>query len=116
MNSVKVNVIEPKQKLLKAFESTDDFDLYYSQHKDEMDKMTTQKLNKCYPVTGYHICRVRNTLCLKKVIPKINNASTNASTNVSNNNELEQIKNKITAIEKYLNELSLTVQSLLDNA
>ena len=112
MNSVKVNVIEPKQKLLKAFESTDDFDLYYSQHKDEMDKMTTQKLNKCYPVTGYHICRVRNTLCLKKVIPKINNASTN----VSNNNELEQIRNKITAIEKYLNELSLTVQSLLDNA
>ena len=112
MNSVKVNVIEPKQKLLKAFESTDDFDLYYSQHKDEMDKMTTQKLNKCYPVNGYHICRIRDNLCLKKVIPKINNASTN----VSNNNELEQIKNKITAIEKYLNELSLTVQSLLDNA
>ena len=108
MSSAKINVIEPKQKLVKAFETADDFDLYYSQHKDEMDKMTTQKLNKCYPVNGYHICRIRDNLCLKKVIPKPINATSNE--------ELNEIKNKIATIEKYLNELSLTVQSLLNGA
>ena len=86
MSNKNISIIEPKQKLIKSFESTDDFDLYYSQHKDEMDVMTTQKLNKCYPVNGYHICRIHNALCLKKVIPK--------NITQTQNNEIESLQTK----------------------
>ena len=107
MSNKNISIIEPKQKLIKSFESTDDFDLYYSQHKDEMDVMTTQKLNKCYPVNGYHICRIHNALCLKKVIPK--------NITQTQNNEIESLKAKVSKIEQYLHDLSLTVQTLIEN-
>jgi uncharacterized coiled-coil protein SlyX len=62
-----VKVIEPPT-CCKQFANIDEFNAFYAKNKEEMDKNTTQKLNKMYTIPGYHITRVKNIpgLSLKK--------------------------------------------------
>ncbi len=61
-----VNIIEPIKNFLKEFNTTDEFNAFYSLHKDEMDKLTTHKLNKMYSVKGYRITKIKGVLMLKR--------------------------------------------------
>jgi methyl-accepting chemotaxis protein len=62
-----VKVIEPAT-CCKQFSNIDEFNAFYAKNQEEMNKLTTQKLNKMYTVPGYHITRVKNIpgLSLKK--------------------------------------------------
>jgi hypothetical protein len=62
------NVIEPVKKPIKEFQTKEEFDLYYSKHKEEMEAATTHMLNKLYTIKNYHITRKKGIegLCLKK--------------------------------------------------
>lgn len=46
-----------KLEHIKHFENIDDFNKYYAKHKEEIDKKTTNQLNKEYTITGYKICK-----------------------------------------------------------
>ena len=37
-----VNIIEPIKNFIKEFNTIDEFNAFYSLHKDEMDALTTQ--------------------------------------------------------------------------
>lgn len=43
-----IEILGKIQNYLKVFKSIDEFNLYYAKNKEEMDNMTTQKLNKLY--------------------------------------------------------------------
>ncbi|KAK8895982.1 hypothetical protein M9Y10_013868 [Tritrichomonas musculus] len=85
-----VNIIEPIKNHLKEFNTIDEFNAFYSLHKDEMDALTTHKLNKMYFLKGYCITKIKGVLMLKKwdtsnknedeekMKEEINNASTKA--------------------------------------
>jgi chaperonin GroEL (HSP60 family) len=62
-----VKVIEPPT-CCKQFTNIDEFNAFYAKNQEEMNKLTTQKLNKMYAIPGYHITRVKNVpgLSLKK--------------------------------------------------
>lgn len=61
-----LKIIEPIKKYLKEFNSPDEFNIWYSKHKDEMDALTTHKLNKLYHIIGYRITKIKGVLMLKK--------------------------------------------------
>ena len=62
-----VKVVEPIRTPMKEFNSVDEFNLFYHNHKDEMMETTTHRLNKMYKINGYRITKIRGELCLKKV-------------------------------------------------
>lgn len=107
MNDLKI--IEPIQNNLKHFNSTDEFSIYYSKHKDELDNMTTQKLNKQFTINGYRITklgtrdsdgkRIKGSICLKKVKDK---------------NE-DEIKNKIYQLELQVKAITETLNNIIEH-
>ena len=68
MNLKLINVIPDE---LKAFKAVEEFDIYYSKHKDEMSAHTTQYLNRVYKIdTNDGEYRITKKNC-KKVDGKI---------------------------------------------
>lgn len=61
-----LNIIEKIETPLKEFKTVDEFNLYYTKHKEEMDSLTTHKLNKMYLINGYRITKIKGVLSLKK--------------------------------------------------
>ena len=61
-----LKVIEPIKNYLKEFSSPDEFNLFYQTKKNELDNLTTHKLNKMYYIKGYHITKIQGELMLKK--------------------------------------------------
>jgi transcription initiation factor TFIIIB Brf1 subunit/transcription initiation factor TFIIB len=62
-----LKVIAPIDKPLQEFKTTDEFQMFYSKHKAEVDEVTTHKLNKMYKIDGYKITRTKaNGLSLKR--------------------------------------------------
>lgn len=65
---MQIKIIEPIKEYSKVFNSPDEFNLWYTKNKDEMDNMTTHKLNKLYKIEGYRITKIKNVLMLKKIV------------------------------------------------
>lgn len=63
---MEVELIEPISKYSKQFNTPDEFNVWYSKNKDEVNKMTTHKLNKMFKVKDYRITRIEGVLKLKK--------------------------------------------------
>ena len=61
-----IKILEPIKNYLKEFNSVEEFNNFYSLNKDELDKLTTHKLNKMYHIKGYRIKKIKNELMLKK--------------------------------------------------
>lgn len=91
MNDIKV--IEPISKHTKEFDTVDEFNLYYNKNKEEMDKLTTHKLNKLYLIKGYRITRIKNVLSLKKM-------KQNSQYEIDLGNELDELKKEIQQIRE----------------
>ena len=68
-----VKVIGPIKEYLKMFNGPDEFNLWYAKNKDDIDKLTTHKLNKMYHIDGYRITKIKGVLCLKKDMKKHEN-------------------------------------------
>ena len=97
MNDIKV--IEPISKHTKEFDTVDEFNLYYNKNKEEMDKLTTHKLNKLYLIKGYRITRIKNVLSLKKM-------KQNSQYDIDN--ELDELKKEI----QYIREITKLVEPM----
>lgn len=63
---MQVKIIEPIREYSKVFNTPDEFNIWYSKNKDEVDALTTHKLNKMYKIEGYRITKIKNILMLKK--------------------------------------------------
>ena len=60
-----LKVIEPIKNYIKEFNSPVEFNLWYAKHKEEVDSLTTHKLNKMYLINGYRITKIKGELMLK---------------------------------------------------
>ena len=65
-NWSELKILEPIKKYSKEFNTPDEFNLWYSKHKNEIDNETTHKLNKLYHIQGYRITKIKGVLMLKK--------------------------------------------------
>ena len=96
-----LKIIEPIKNHLKEFKTVDEFNLYYSKNKDEIDSMTTHKLNKMYFINGYRITKIKGKLCLKKYVEKENDESCELN---KMKKEIELLKSTINEIIKVINQ------------
>lgn len=101
-----VKVIGPIKEYLKTFNTPDEFNLWYAKNKDEIDQITTHKLNKMYHIDGYRITKIKGVLCLKKDVKKPVESDHSESDRIDElNNEIEQIKSDIMTIKTAINEI-----------
>ena len=94
-----IEVIEPYNPQIVEFENVDDFNIYYSTHKEEFDKMSTQKLNTKYKIPGYRLTKKENNL---KLIKDYYNNRKNESikTDPSGENIIKILQDRISTLEK----------------
>ena len=107
-----LKIIEPIQNGLKSFKTTDEFNLYFSKHKAEMENMTTQKLNKLYKIDGYRITKIntrdengklqKGQICLKRFNEK------------QENHDENNLYDQIDLIKQRLDELTNTVNKIIE--
>ena len=114
-----VKVIGPIKEYLKMFSGPDDFNLWYVKNKDDVDKLTTHKLNKMYHIDGYRITKIKGILCLKKDEKKpasendpqtdsesAHEFSSDRFNDLENiTNQIEQLKTDIITIKTTINEI-----------
>ena len=94
-----LKVIEPIKNYLKEFKTVDEFNLWYSKNKDEVDKLTTHKLNKMYKIDGYRITKIKGVLMLKKWIEK---EEKEEQSNEELKKEIDEIRNTVNKIISFL--------------
>jgi len=63
----RLNSVEPRN-----FDNIEDFNTYYSLHKEEIDGMTTQAINKYYKIPGMHLTKIKGELKAKCVTETTN--------------------------------------------
>ena len=102
-----LKVIEPIKNYLKEFKTVDEFNLYYSKNKDEIDSMTTHKLNKMYHIDGYRITKIKGKLCLKKWEKKDKGSN-------NENDHLEMYEEEINYLKNEIEKLKITINSIIN--
>ena len=90
MSISELKILEPIKKYTKEFETSDEFNLYYAKHKEDIDKLTTHKLNKMYHIKGFRITRIKNVLMLKRY-----DESNNEKTLKDEVDEIKETMNKV---------------------
>ena len=66
MNEMDIKVIAPITEYTKTFKTIDEFNLFASKNKAQLDSQTTHVLNKLYHIDGYRITKIKGELMLKK--------------------------------------------------
>lgn len=108
-----VKVIEPIKNYLKEFNSPDEFNLFYSKNKSEIDAFTTHKLNKMYHIIGYRITKIKGVLMLKKWDESKNIKTTPPPPPPPNiTEELDEIHSEIDKIKEAVNGIIAYIDSL----
>ena len=98
---MEVKVIETIKNYLKEFNTPVEFNLWYAKNKDEVDKLTTHKLNKMYHIVGYRITKIKGILMLKED-KKVKNEEENEDI-YELKAELEKIKETVNKIINFIN-------------
>lgn len=109
-----IKIIEPIKTGLNHFKTTDEFSIYYAKHKDEMNSMTTQKLNKQFKIDGYRITKIgtrddtgkrqQGNICLKKICSNITGPIDYSQEIAKINERLELLSQTVNSIISALNE------------
>ena len=92
-----LEVIEPYTPQIIQFENVNDFNVYYSKHKEEFDE-STQKLNAKYKIPGYKLTKLKGILKIIK----------DYSLKTSSDEEINELQKVIKEIEKIQRELKET--------
>ena len=99
-----LKIIEPIRDYLKVFNSADEFNIWYTKNKDEVDSLTTHKLNKMYKINGYRITKIKNVLMLKKS-SETNNVNNQSANNPLVPNDLSELQDEIKNIKSTVNRI-----------
>ena len=97
-----LKILEPIKNFLKEFNSPEEFNVFYTKNKEELDNLTTHKLNKMYHIIGYRITKIKGELMLKKWTEK---------------EEKEEPKNydeQIQTIQDEIEKIKLTINKIID--
>lgn len=63
-----IKIVKPLRSVeVKNFETVDEFNLYYENHKAEIDQMTTCAINKSFKIPGMHLTKIKGELKAKAV-------------------------------------------------
>ena len=110
-----LKIIEPVKTNLKHFKTTEEFNIYYIKNKEELEEMTTQKLNKLFNIDGYRITkigtrdkdgkRVKGSICLKKCVEK-----DIPDTNLT----IEDLEKTVKDLKEQIKILSTTINQIVD--
>ena len=100
-----VKVVEPIRTPMKEFNSVDEFNLFYHNHKDEMMETTTHRLNKMYKINGYRITKIRGELCLKKVREVVKQKSGDGIDGGDGVDDTVDIETRLQRLEEAVNEI-----------
>ncbi len=63
---VDLKILEKYSPETITFDTPEEFTEYLTEHKEEMDATTTNKLNKKYKIRNYSITKIKGEICLKK--------------------------------------------------
>lgn len=94
-----LKVIEPIKTYDKVFSSPVEFNLWYAKHKEEVNALTTHKLNKLYHIEGYRITKIKGELMLKAD----NHKGEDDEENIKK--EIKKLKNEISKIYEEMNKI-----------
>ena len=110
-----LKVIEPIKNYLKEFKTVDEFNLWYSKNKEEVDKLTTHKLNKMYKIDGYRITKIKGVLMLKKWVEKEEKEI--VSKTLPSTESIDELRfdlqSKTLSLESEINEIRNTVNKII---
>ena len=101
-----LKVIEPIKIYIKEFNSPVEFNLWYAKHKEEVDALTTHKLNKLYHIDGYRITKIKGELMLKidrKVKEKEKEEGESEDEINELRNEIKNIKDTVNHLIEFIN-------------
>ena len=114
-----LKIIEPVKSNLKHFKTTEEFNIYYVKNKEELEEMTTQKLNKLFNIDGYRITkigtrdkdgkRVKGSICLKKCVEK-----DTPDNNETLNLRIEDLEKTVKDLKEQIKILSTTINQIVD--
>ena len=118
LNIEPIEVIEPYNPQIVEFENVDDFNIYYSTHKEEFNNMTTQKLNTKYKIPGYRLTKKSNDLKLIKDYYKRKEQTKNNDIKSNHNDEnysmldIKAIIDRITFIEEQIDNINAFLSNM----
>ena len=101
---MELKVIEPIKNYIKEFNSPVEFNLWYAKHKEEVDSLTTHKLNKMYHIDGYRITKIKGELMLK-IDRNVKDKTLNDEESVDIHEEINELRNEIKNIKYTVNHL-----------
>ena len=101
---MELKVIEPIKNYIKEFNSPVEFNLWYAKHKEEVDSLTTHKLNKMYHIESYKITKIKGELMLKKD-PKLKMKEKEEAINDEIHEEINELRDEIAKIKDAYNKL-----------
>ena len=124
-----IKVIEPIRNYLQEFETPQDFSKYYEMNKDEMNKWTTQKLNKSLHVKGYRITKIKGEIMLKaeskKKINELDEKMDYVTSDqiaeilderlkdIENNDLTERFNERIMALERQIDKITSAMNKII---
>ena len=106
-----LRIIEPIRDYLKVFNSPDEFNIWYTKNKDEVDSLTTNRLNKLYKIQGYRITKIKGVLMLKKSSEQ-DNVTQSVNSHLVPEDLQEEIKNIKSTVNKIIEYLNGTQQHM----
>lgn len=110
-----VKIIAPIKDYIKEFTTPEEFDMWYKMNKNEMDSITTHKLNKLYHINGYRITKIKGVLMLKKVKEqhKSNIINEDSDTEIRiMETKIMELEDKIIDIQNEMNDIKIAIHSV----
>ena len=91
---IDIPILEAFQPDIITFDTKEEFIEYLTENKEELDAMTTHRLNKAFEIEGYVITKVKGVIGLKK----------KSKINPITNDVLDAIHEKLDFLMSYFND------------
>ena len=92
--SPEIKVIEKFSPTKTVFDNKEDFAAYLNEHREELDKYSTCKLNKMFTIPDYWITKIKGEISLKKSPKRVTKEPVN-----------DELRDDINKIKETLNSL-----------
>ena len=102
-SSPEIKVIEKFSPDLIIFENKEEFAEYLNEHRDELNKYSTCKLNKMFSIPDYRITKIKGEISLKK--------NKNEVVNELDNDQINELRNGLSDLR---NEVSNDINKIKD--
>ena len=99
-----IKIIEKYSPDIINFETKEDFIEYLDQHREELNKLSTCKLNKLCKIKGYHITKLKGEISLR---------STQTTEDIETKSQSERIMNEIEDLKTVIKQLHYNYQTLI---